>query len=139
MSTLERAIALAAMAHAGGTNKAGEPYILHPLRVMLHVTGLETQMAAVLHDVVEDTALTLVDLRHEGFPDAVIEAVAALSHGEDEDYFDAVARAGRNDMARAIKRADLEDNMEMTARGLDDEASRARMEKYRRAYGMLTE
>jgi (p)ppGpp synthase/HD superfamily hydrolase len=65
--TLERAIAIAAEAHAEQVDKAGAPYILHPLRMMLAVTTPVARMAAVLHDVVEDTSVTLEQLRAEGF------------------------------------------------------------------------
>src|SRR5258706_6160057 len=70
LSTLERAIALAARKHEGQLDKAGAPYILHPIRVMLRVASLEEKMAAVLHDVVEDTDTTFEDLAREGFPPA---------------------------------------------------------------------
>ena len=77
VATLERAIAIAAMAHEGQVDKAGMPYVLHPLRMMLSVDTPEARMAAVLHDVVEDTAVTLDQLRAEGFPETVIEPRAA--------------------------------------------------------------
>jgi hypothetical protein len=63
MSTLEHAIALAACAHAGQVDKAGQPYILHPLRVMLRLSGADERIVAVLHDVVEDTPRTIERLR----------------------------------------------------------------------------
>ena len=75
MATLERAIALAAQAHEGQVDKAGAPYILHPLRMMLSVDTPEARVAAVLHDVVEDTPVSLEELRVEGFSEAVIGAV----------------------------------------------------------------
>ncbi len=79
MSTLERAIALAATVHSGQRDKAGAPYILHPLRMMLKMKTVETQMAAMLHDVIEDCGVTPALLAHEGFPASVIEAVGALT------------------------------------------------------------
>ena len=97
MSTLERAIALAAVAHAGQIDKAGNPYILHPLRVMLNVRVDAARMdaariAAVLHDVVEDTPVTPAQLRELGFSDTVITAVAALTkHPGEDDYLVHVA------------------------------------------------
>ena len=93
MSTLERAIQVAVSAHAGQVDKAGQPYILHPLRVMLHVSGLHERISAVLHDVVEDTDLTLEDLAGEGFPDDVIMALEALTKREGETRIQAAARA----------------------------------------------
>ena len=67
MSTLERAIAVAARAHEGQYDKGGAAYILHPLRVMMRVSTPEQRIVAVLHDVIEDTPLTLSDLAREGF------------------------------------------------------------------------
>lgn len=84
MSTIERAIEIAARAHAGQVDKAGAPYILHPLRVMLAVKTEEQQMAAVLHDVVEDTEVTFNELRAEGFAANVLEAVKALTKRDGE-------------------------------------------------------
>jgi (p)ppGpp synthase/HD superfamily hydrolase len=115
MSTLERAIALAARAHEGQTDKVGEPYILHPIRVMLRVEGEEARIAAVLHDVIEETSLTLADLKREGFSERVAEIVQALTHSEEEDYEHAVRRAAAHPMARIIKVADLEDNIQMSS------------------------
>jgi (p)ppGpp synthase/HD superfamily hydrolase len=79
MATLERAIAIAAEAHAGQVDKAGQAYILHPLRVMLRMGSAHERMAAVLHDVVEDTPVSLPRLLAEGFAPEVIAAVDALT------------------------------------------------------------
>src|ERR1700761_6869948 len=109
MSTLERAIALAATVHAGQRDKAGAPYILHPLRMMLKMKTVETQMAAVLHDVVEDCGVTPALLAHEGFPVSVIEAVGALTkkviNGSEEPYEEFIRRAAQNPIARLVKLA----------------------------------
>lgn len=67
MSTLEKAIGLAAKKHAGQVDKAGQPYILHPLRLMLHLDTLEQKIVAVMHDLLEDTDTTIVDLISLGF------------------------------------------------------------------------
>ncbi len=114
MTTLERAIALAAQAHAGQVDKAGQPYILHPLRVMLSVTGSSERMAAVLHDVVEDTAITFDDLRSEGFPEDVITAIEALTKHPGETRLAAAQRAVVNPIARRVKLADVADNMDLS-------------------------
>lgn len=114
MSTLERAIAIAAAAHAGQRDRAGQPYILHPLRVMLQLGTDEQRMAAVLHDVVEDTSVTLEQLAQEGFSGAVVAAVAALTKQPGETRMDAAARAARDPIARAVKLADNADNMDLS-------------------------
>ena len=93
MSTLERAIEIAAAAHAGQVDKAGQPYILHPIRVMLRVTGSHARMAAILHDVVEDTPVTIDQLVGEGFPAEVVAAVIALTKLPGETRLAAAARA----------------------------------------------
>jgi (p)ppGpp synthase/HD superfamily hydrolase len=131
--TLEQAIAFAAQVHEGQVDKAGAPYILHPLRVMLRMESLEERRVAVLHDVVEDGGLSLDVLRRKGLPEVEVMAVAALTKGEGEAYDAAIERAGRNDLARRVKLADLADNMDrrrFKAIGPEDER---RFEKYRRA------
>ena len=113
MSSLERAIAIASQAHAGQVDKAGQPYILHPLRIMLAVEGSQERVAAVLHDVVEDTRVTLEDLRAEGFSSEVLEAVDALTKRDGETRLVAAARAKANRIARTVKIADVSDNMNL--------------------------
>lgn len=133
MATLERAIEIAAKAHAGQVDKAGQPYVLHPLRMMLAVTTPEARMAAVLHDVVEDTAVTIEELRGEDFPAAVISAVEALTKREGEDYEAFIRRVAPNPIAREVKLADLRDNSDLSRIAEPTEKDRARIEKYRRA------
>lgn len=135
--TLERAIAIAASAHEGQVDKAGAPYILHPLRMMLAVTTPEARMAAVLHDVVEDTSVTLEQLRAEGFPEAVLVAVAALTKREGEDYEAFIRRVAPIPIAREVKLADLRDNADLSRIAEPTEKDRARIEKYRSAIEYL--
>ena len=137
MSTLNRAIVIAAEAHAEQVDKAGEAYILHPLRLMLQVTTEEERMAAVLHDVVEDSPWTLDELRAQGFPEAVVRAVDHLTRREGETYLDFVERAGGDPVARVVKRADLEDNMDLSRIAEPTERDRQRIERYRKALEML--
>lgn len=139
MSTLERAIALAAEAHAGQQDKVGEAYILHPLRVMLAVGSPGERIVGVLHDVVEDTPWTLEGLRAEGFSAEVVDAVDALSRREGEDYFDFVLRAGANPLARPVKLADLRDNLDMTRIAAPSQRDYERCERYRKALALLGE
>jgi (p)ppGpp synthase/HD superfamily hydrolase len=110
MATIEKALQIAAQAHAGQRDKEGHPYILHPLRVMHSVEGDEARIVAVLHDVIEDTSVTEADLRHEGFSESVIAAVRCVTHSEDETYAEYVVRCRGNEVARRVKLADLEDN-----------------------------
>jgi (p)ppGpp synthase/HD superfamily hydrolase len=78
-ATLEDAIGLAVYAHRGQRDKSGEPYILHVLRVMLRQEAETARIAAVLHDVLEDTSVTLADLRQAGYSDAVCTALDCLT------------------------------------------------------------
>ena len=113
MSTQERALAIAAEAHAGQTDKGGEPYILPPIRVMLATSGLHARIAALLHDVVEDSEWTLDALRAEGFPQAFVEAVDAVTRRAGEDYLAFCRRAAAHPVGRAVKLADLRDNLDL--------------------------
>jgi len=139
MATLERAIALAAQAHEGQVDKAGAPYILHPLRMMLSVDTPEARVAAVLHDVVEDTPVSLEALRAEGFSEAVIGAVEALTkRPEEEDDYDAfIRRVAPNPLARQVKLADLRDNCDVSRIAQPSQKDWRRIEKYKRAIQYL--
>lgn len=138
--SLERAIAIAASAHAGQKDKAGAPYILHPLRVMLAQKTEAARIAAVLHDVVEDgEGWPLERLREEGFSAEVVEAVESVTKRLEEkaDYMAFIRRAGRHPIGREIKRADLEDNCDLSRIAQPTERDRERLEKYRRALELL--
>lgn len=110
---LEAAIQCAIKAHAGQRDKAGAPYILHPLRIMIKMENEVEMITAVLHDVVEDTPLTLADLRAEGFFEEIIAAVDHLTRREEEDYDVFIERVRHNPIAVRVKLADLEDNMDI--------------------------
>jgi (p)ppGpp synthase/HD superfamily hydrolase len=137
MATLERAIQIAAAAHAGQIDKAGQLYILHPLRVMLAVATMDERIAAVLHDVVEDTSITLEQLRAEGFSPAVVEAVDALTKRSGEDRITAAKRAAANPIARIVKLADNADNMDLSRIPNPSEKDFARLKEYQRVRTLL--
>lgn len=109
--TLDDAIQVARQAHEGQLDKSGRPYIAHPLRVMGAVRDPHERMTAVLHDVVEDTDVTLEDLTAAGCPAEVVTAVAALSKQPGEEWEAYLARVAANPIALAVKRADLADNL----------------------------
>ena len=138
MATVEDAVAIAARAHKGQKDKAGAPYLLHPLRMMLRMETEAAMMAAVLHDVVEDTEWTLERLREAGFSDEVLEAVDCLTHREGESYQQFVERVRTNPIARQIKIADLEDNMNVRRINQLGPRDLERLEKYHRAWRVLT-
>jgi len=137
VSTIERAIEIAARAHAGQLDKAGAPYILHPLRLMLSLHTPEQRMAGVLHDVVEDTPVTLADLAAEGFPAQVIEAVRTLTKLPGESRLAAARRAVRNPIARAVKLADVADNMDLKRISNPTAEDYARLKEYEQVKELL--
>ena len=135
--TLERAIAIAAAAHAGQVDKGGAPYILHPLKVMLRMTTLEERIVAVLHDVVEDCGISLNDLRKEGFSEEVLTAIESVTKVPGESYEDFVERAAQNPIGRVVKLADLEENSDLSRIASPSWDDLERVEKYRRAIARL--
>jgi (p)ppGpp synthase/HD superfamily hydrolase len=138
MSTLERAIAIAAEAHAGQTDKAGQPYVLHPLRMMLRVSSLDERIVAVLHDVCEDCpGWTFERIRGEGFPDHIIEALQSVTKRDGEDYESFVRRSAANPIGRRVKLADLHDNSDLSRIAAPSERDLQRIEKYRRAIDLI--
>jgi len=138
--TLERAIAIAAEAHAGQKDRAGAPYILHPIRLMIQMDSKDAMISSVLHDVVEDSAWTLDDLRIEGFSDEVLNAVDSLTHRdkEGEDYWDYIQRAKSDPIALKVKLADLLDNLNPNRLNKVMKADEKRFERYRKAQQMLS-
>ncbi|HEV2147954.1 MAG TPA: HD domain-containing protein [Longimicrobiaceae bacterium] len=136
-ASLEDAIALAVEAHRGQKDRAGAPYILHPLRMMFRVETDAEKIVAVLHDVVEDTDWTLDDLRAEGFPEDVVTAVDHLTRREGEDYDEFVRRAAAHPVARRVKIADLEDNMDVRRTGTVTDDDTERLTRYHRAWRSL--
>lgn len=136
--TLDEAIQVARRAHEGQLDKSGRPYIAHPLRVMGAMRGEHERMAAVLHDVVEDTTVTLDDLTEAGCPAEVLAAVAAVSKRPGEEQSAYLARVAANPMALAVKRADIADNMspDRLAR-LDAETQERLRAKYESALRQL--
>ncbi|WP_434448819.1 HD domain-containing protein [Lentzea sp. E54] len=138
MFILEDAIAIATAAHDGQVDKSGRPYIGHPLRVMASVTGEHERMAAVLHDVIEDTPVTAADLLERGCPAVVVDAVVALSHLPDEPQEDYLRRVAANPLALTVKRADIGDNLSPTRMARLDAATQDRLKlKYARALRLL--
>jgi (p)ppGpp synthase/HD superfamily hydrolase len=133
MSSLEHAIAIAAEAHRGQKDKAGEPYILHPIRVMLRVSTTEERIVAVLHDLLEDTPWERVDLEREGFPAGVLDALEALTRKPHETYEQFLVRAAGDPIAIRVKLADLEDNLDASRLQSPTDRDLRRMAKYESA------
>lgn len=134
---LEKAIRIAALAHEGQWDKGGHPYILHPLRVMLAMSTEEERIVAILHDVVEDSQTTLEDLRREGFSDEVIKAIACLTRRADESYPEFILRLRPNEIARAVKIADIQDNKDLSRIAAPTKTDYERIRKYDEALLLL--
>jgi (p)ppGpp synthase/HD superfamily hydrolase len=137
ITLLEKAIGIALRAHGGQEGKDGTPYILHPLRLMTRMETEEERIAAVLHDVVEDSEVTLEDLRKAGFPKSVLKTVKLLTHEEGISYDDYVERLKPHPVARRIKLADLEDNSNIHRLSGIEEKDLERLRKYHRAWKIL--
>ena len=126
-------------AHKEQTDKSGLPYVFHPFYLAEQMADELTAAAALLHDVVEDTPYTLDDLRSQGFPETVIDALELLTHREGVSYFDYVAAIKLNPIARQVKMADLRHNSDLTRLDVVDSKALARVEKYKKALEILTD
>jgi (p)ppGpp synthase/HD superfamily hydrolase len=136
---LDKAILIAARAHLGQKDKVGKPYVLHPLRMMLRFQSEPEMIVAVLHDVVEDSPdWDFERLRAEGFSEEIVEAVDHLTRREEESYEEFVERSGHNPLARRVKLADLEDNMDLTRLKKLGSSDKARLARYHKAWRNLT-
>lgn len=135
-----KAMKLCYEAHAGQSDKSGVPYVFHPFHVAEQMDDEVSTVVALLHDVVEDAGITLEELRDQGFGDEILEALALLTHDQEEPYFDYVKRVGENPIGRKVKLADLEHNSDLTR--LDHEPTAEdlkRREKYLKSIDILSE
>ncbi len=131
MSTLEKAIALAATQHAGQLDKGGQPYILHPLRLMLQFSNPTLQIIAILHDILEDTSTTAEDLKALGFSAEIIQSIQALTKQTGESRLEAAKRTALNPLATQVKYVDVADNMNLTRINNPTARDFARLEEYK--------
>jgi len=147
-SLLQKAIDLAVKAHRGSEDPPGEPYILHPMRVLLSVSQADDahqheqlRCVAILHDTLERTKLTAADLKAAGMSKAIVRAVQLLTHDDDTLYVDYVVKLKPDPLARAVKIADLLDNADLrrvTYRA-DKPKDRKRVNRYAASYKFLTD
>jgi GTP diphosphokinase / guanosine-3',5'-bis(diphosphate) 3'-diphosphatase len=126
------AIAIANQAHAGQLDKAGKPYISHPLTVMAQMDTLESKIVAVLHDAIEDSELTIADLVRQGFPEFITDAIASITKIDGELYKDYILRVKSNAIARKVKIADVTHNMDISRIANPTEKDFQRLEKYKK-------
>jgi (p)ppGpp synthase/HD superfamily hydrolase len=137
MADLEKAILIAVQAHKGQKDRSGHPYILHPLRVMFRLHRERDMIVGVLHDIIEDTEWTLEELKKEGFSDEIVDAVNAMTRRTGETYWDFVARAKKNTIARKVKIVDLEDNMDVRRMTKITEEDQDRLKRYHKAWVIM--
>lgn len=139
MNLLETALAFALDVHQGQRDRAGQPYILHPLHLMSQMDTEDERLVALLHDTIEDSDRTLADLQALGLPAHVLEAIALLTHDKQAmSYEDYVARLQPNSLARKVKLADLRHNMDLRRLPQITANDAARLDKYRQAWEQLT-
>jgi (p)ppGpp synthase/HD superfamily hydrolase len=137
MPTLEDAILLAVKAHRGRKDEARAAYILHPLRVMLRLKTKDERVVAVLHDVIEDTKYTVEDLRKAGYSQKILQSLDYLTKRDGEEYKEFIKRVKHNPLARKVKIADVEDNLDLARIKKPKKRDFMRIEKYRRALSEL--
>lgn len=135
--TLVDAIQIAVEKHGTTLDKAGQPYILHPLRVMLAQTTEAGKIVGVLHDTVEDTDLTFEDLQQRGFSAEVLTALRLVTHDDGSPYQEYIERIKHNLIARRVKLADLNDNMDPHRLPGFSESDMLRYQKYKLAWATL--
>lgn len=139
---IEMAISIAlkahkGQAHKGQVDKGGNPYILHPLAVMNRVETIEEKIVAVLHDVVEDTEVTIDQLRETGFSEEILEAINLLTKAKEDSYEEFIEKTLKNRIARNVKIADIKENMNLSRIQDPSEQDYMRLEKYKRALERL--
>ena len=146
---LQRAIEIAVEAHKTDIDKGGNPYILHPLRLMMQMDTDDEKIVAVLHDVVEDHSeqWSIEKIKAEGFPISVIKGLESVTKTPEEEkdagddiYFSFVRRAAADPIGRKVKFADIKDNLDITRLGREiTEKDVTRIRKYKKALDILIE
>ena len=134
-----RALRLAYEAHQGQVDKSGVPYIFHPAHLAEQMEDEVSCCVALLHDVVEDTSVTLADLEGQ-FPPAVTETVKLLTHDDTLPYEDYVRAIAANPVARRVKLADIAHNSDqsrMAGSSVSPEKRLYLQQKYERARRIL--
>ena len=137
MHLIEKSLTIALQAHAGQLDKAGKPYILHPLRIMAKMDTDEEMAVALLHDTIEDSPITAESLLDAGIPSKIVDAVQSLTKSYGENYYQFIERVLKNELAIKVKKADIEDNLDVLR--LDSMSSKdlERVRKYHKAWKRL--
>ena len=130
---LHKAITIACDAHQGQSSINGEPYILHPLRLLIKAKSNEEKIIAVLHDVIEKSNISLADLKNKGFDQNIISSIESLSRRRGESYVDYIARLMKNNISVKIKLLDLADNIKIHSENNDNGIYDAKINQYKNA------
>lgn len=117
---LHKAITIACEAHQGQSSINGEPYILHPLRLLIKAKSNEERIIAILHDVIEKTNISLADLKNKGFDQNIISSIDSLSRRRNESYIEYIERLMQNKISVKIKLLDLADNIKIHSENNDN-------------------
>ena len=138
MDIIDKSLKIALKAHKGKKDKAGKTYILHPIRLMTQMETEEEMAVALLHDAIEDSPITKEYLLNEGIPSKVVDAVQTLSKLEDENYDDFINRIIKNNLAAKVKKADIEDNINVLRLNALSAKDLERIAKYHKAWLKLS-
>lgn len=135
--TTKKAIKLMFEAHKNQVDKSGIPYVFHPWHVAESMQDEDSVVVALLHDVVEDTNITIDDLKKEGFNSKVIEALEKMTHNKNTDYYEYIKTIGSNELATKVKIADLMHNMDYTRLEIIDKKAEEKLKKYKKSLNYL--
>ena len=133
----KRAMNIAYEAHKEQVDKSGIPYIYHPIHLAEQMQNESAVCVALLHDVAEDTDITLDDLRREGFGKEIMDALELMTHDETVPYMEYIRRVADNPVAKEVKLVDLAHNSDLTRLDNVDGYALQRVEKYRQAIDIL--
>lgn len=139
MDIIEKSLEIALKAYAGQKDKAGKTYILHPLRLMAKMDTEMEMAVALLHDVIEDSEYTAEDLINNKIPADVVEAVQCLTKANGESYDEFIKRVTNNKLALKVKKADIEDNINVLRLNTLSNKDLERIAKYHKAWSFLNE
>lgn len=126
-------------AHLNQVDKSGMPYIFHPIYIAERMDDEESTIVALLHDTIEDSDLTICDLKMEGFSESVIKALECLTHDKNIQYEEYIQRIKDNPLAKKVKKVDLEHNSLLERLEIVDESIMNRLKKYEKAKEMLSD
>ena len=138
-SETKKALKLCFEAHKDQLDNSGMPYVFHPFHLAEQMESEECTVVALLHDVVEDTDLTIEDLKAMGFSNEVTDAITLMTHEEGVEYMDYVKEIKNNEIARKVKLVDLKHNSDLSRLDIVDENALKRREKYLKAMALLEE